>query len=118
MLWSDIALTIEALHKDWSDPFFSPVMSADKSEKPCIKQLGFGIGITVTANFCFLASSFIVREYPLNGGELCLSKGVLQVRHPTPENQQVSKLSSLPDYILHNYCVWILQEKFVGSMPR
>ena len=82
MLRSDIALTIEALHKDWSDPFFSPVMAAEKSEKPCFKQLGFGIGITVTANFCFLASSFIVREYPLNGGELCLSKGVLQVSRP------------------------------------
>ena len=70
-------------------------MSADKSEKPCIKQLGFGIGITVTANFCFLASSFIVREYPLNGGELCLSKGVLQVSRP---NRRINKCLSYPPF--------------------
>ena len=76
------------------------------------------IGITVTANFCFLASSFIVREYPLYGGELCLSKGVLQVSRPKKVHQQVSKLSSFPDYILHNYCVRILQEEFVSSLSR
>ena len=54
-------------------------MSADKSGVDSINRLGLGILITVTTNCLFLAVSFIVREYPLQGGELCLSKGILQV---------------------------------------
>ena len=50
-----------------------------KSDAQSINSLGLGILITVATNFLFLATSFIVKEYPLYGGELCLCKGALQV---------------------------------------
>lgn len=53
-------------------------MSADKSDAQSISRLSLGILITLATNCLFLANSFIVREYPLYGGELCLCKGILQ----------------------------------------
>ena len=55
-------------------------MSGNKASFPGAKKLAFGIMLTIGANVLFLAISFTVREYPVNGGELILSKGIIQVR--------------------------------------
>ena len=56
-------------------------MSENKGKSfPGAKELAFGIMLTIGANVVFLAISFTVREFPVNGGELILSKGIIQVR--------------------------------------
>jgi hypothetical protein len=50
------------------------------SELPGSRKLAAGISLTLVANLILLSISFTVRENTLYGGELCLTKGILQVR--------------------------------------